>query len=104
MWAKNYRIFPHANQETNASIESYHFHIKSHYLNDRSKRCTRRMDWLLHALLHRVEPFYKNKRYLQLSGFLTNFKKERYYIIVLEKSKKILDTDCHPYDLLPNTY
>ncbi|GLJ47194.1 hypothetical protein SUGI_0996270 [Cryptomeria japonica] len=104
MWAKNFRSFPHANQETNASIESYHFHIKSHHLSDRAKKCTRRMDWLIYVLLHRVEPFYKNKRYLQLSGFLTNFKKERYYITALERLKKIPNADCHPYDLLHNTY
>ncbi|GLJ40912.1 hypothetical protein SUGI_0846320 [Cryptomeria japonica] len=104
MWAKHFRNFSHANQETNASIESYHSHIKSHYLSDRSKKCTRRMDWLIHTLLHRVEPFYKNKRYLQLSGFLTNFKKERYYITALERSKNIADVDCFLYDLLPNTY
>ena len=64
MWAKNLQNFPHANQETNASIESYHFHIKSHYLSDCSKKCTRRMDWLIYILLPRIELFYKNKRYL----------------------------------------
>ena len=62
------------------------------------------MDWLIHVLLHRVEPYYRNKRHLQLSGFLTNFKKERYFITALERSKRIEDTDCYPYDLLPDTY
>ena len=38
IWAKNLRNFLHANQETNASIESYHFHIKSHYLSDHAKK------------------------------------------------------------------
>ena len=104
MWAKNFRSFPHANQETNASIESYHSHIKSQHLSDRSRKCTRRMDWLIYTLLHRVEPFYKNKRYLQQSGFLTNFKKERYYITALERSKLIPDIDCYQDDQLPNTY
>lgn len=104
MWEKKNRSFRHANQETNAAIESYHFHIKSHYLSDLSKKCTRRMDWLIHTLLHRVEPYYRNKRYLQFSGFLTNFKKERYYLTTLERSKAIADTDCYPHDLLPNTY
>ena len=95
--------FPHANQESNASIEAYHFPIKSHYLSVHAKKCKRRMDWLIHTLLHRIEPFYKNKRYLQLSGFVTNFKKERYYRTALERSKTIPDSDCYPYDLL-NTY
>ncbi|GLJ55025.1 hypothetical protein SUGI_1181210 [Cryptomeria japonica] len=64
MWAKKFRGFSHANQETNGSLESYHFQIKSCHLNDCSKKCTRRMDWLIHTLLQKVEPFYKNKIYL----------------------------------------
>ena len=101
---KNFRGFSHANQETNASIESYHMHIKSHYLTDCSIKCTRRMDWLIHVLLHRVEPYYRNKRNLQLSRFLMNFKKERYFITTLERSKSIEDTNNCPYDLLIDTY
>ncbi|GLJ18412.1 hypothetical protein SUGI_0326200 [Cryptomeria japonica] len=104
MWTKHFRGFSHANQETNASIESYHFQIKSRHLSDRSKKCTRRMDWLIHTLLHKVEPFYKNKRYLQLSGFLNNFKKERYYMTALERPKAIADAGCCPYGFLPDTY
>ncbi|XP_057845861.1 uncharacterized protein LOC131055410 [Cryptomeria japonica] len=102
-WTKDFRNFSNASQEINASIESYHFYIKSCYLSDYARKCTRRMDWLICTLLHRVEPFYKNKRYLQLSEFKTNFKKERYHITSLERSKTILDTDCYSYDL-PNTY
>ncbi|KAH9291714.1 hypothetical protein KI387_043097, partial [Taxus chinensis] len=41
-----------------------------------------------------VEPFYKHKRKLQKSGFLTNFKKERHLLTVVERAKSIPDTDC----------
>ncbi|KAH9319153.1 hypothetical protein KI387_020922, partial [Taxus chinensis] len=64
------------------------------YLCDRQKKCARRMDYLFYTLVYKVEPFYKHKRKLQKSGFLTNFKKERHLLTVVERAKSILDTDC----------
>ncbi|GLJ07258.1 hypothetical protein SUGI_0062980 [Cryptomeria japonica] len=44
MWAKNSRHFPHANQDTNVAIKSYHCKLKMQYVCDRQRKYTKRMD------------------------------------------------------------
>jgi len=61
MWAKFYRDFPHFNQETNATIKSYHYFLKIRYLCDKARKCGRRMDWLIGKFLCELEPYYKNR-------------------------------------------
>ena len=77
MWVKGCREFPHANQETNNAVESYHCYLKTTFLTDRRKKCARRMDWLLHMLLTTVEPCYQFKEILKEEGFLNNCKREK---------------------------
>ena len=104
MWAKCYRDFPHANQESNSSIESYHCFLKTKFLRDRRRKCSRRMDWLIFSLLKRVEPFFVHRNYLKESGFLTNWKKERYLETSLEKSRRIPNNDVSPHDIVEGAY
>ena len=77
MWVKGCRDFPHANQETNNAIESYHCYLKTKFLSDRRKKCSHRMDWLIYVLLINVEPFYRFKEILKREGYLNNYKKEK---------------------------
>ena len=58
MWVKGCREFPHANQEKNNAVESYHSYLKTAFLSDRRKKCARRMDWLFYTLLTTVETCY----------------------------------------------
>lgn len=77
MWAKGCQEFPHANQETNNVVESYHCYLKTTFLSNRRKKCDRRTDWLLHKLLTTVEPCYRFKKILKEEGFLNNYKREK---------------------------
>ena len=58
MWAKAYISFPHSNQDTNNTIESYHGYIKQMYLCEKNNACHRRVDWLVYVLLTMVELYY----------------------------------------------
>ena len=62
------------------------------------------MDWLIFCLLMRVEPFFVHRNYLKESGFLTNWKKERYLETSLEKSRRIPDNDVSPRDIVEGAY
>eukprot|EP01018_Ginkgo_biloba_P034264 Gb_28487 [translate_table: standard] len=46
--------FPHANQETNSAIESYHGFLKTKYLCDHRRKSNHHMDWLIYTLVKRV--------------------------------------------------
>ena len=104
MWVKGCRDFPHANQETNNSVESYHCFLKSKFLYDRRKKCARRMDWLLYQLLKNVEPYYRFRDILKEAGYLNNYKKEKVFESSMEKAKQIPDSDCWPHESISNGY
>ena len=88
MWVKECRDFPHANQETNNAIESYHCYLKTSFLCDRRKKCAHRMDQLLYMLLTSVEPCYRFKAILKKEGYLNNYKKEKQFESSVEKDIK----------------
>ena len=104
MWVKGYRDFPHANQETNNVVESYHYYLKTNFLSDRRKKCSRRMDWLIYVLLTNVEPCYRFKEILKKEGFLNNYKKEKQLESSMEKEKRIPDSDCSRHSQMSHTF
>ena len=104
MWVECCRNFPHANQETNNSIEAYHYFLKSKFLSDRSKKCGRRMDWLLYQLLKNVEPYYQFRDILQEGGYLNNYRKEKQFESSIERAKRIPDTDCWAHENISHAY
>jgi len=69
MWTRHFQNFPYANQETNATIESYHGLLKIRFLSDKMKKSGRRLDWLIYTLLKHVESYYRNKDLLKSVGF-----------------------------------
>ena len=104
MWVKGFRDFPHANQEANNAVESYHYYLKTKFLFDRRKKCSRRMDWLIYVLLINVEPFYRFKEILKREGYLNNYKKEKLLESSLERAKTIPDSDCFPHESISHAY
>jgi len=86
MWAKSYRKFPHSNQDTNNSIESYHMHLKYRYLYEANNACHKRVDWLIFVLLKKVELYYIHNQRLKEGGVIrpTKCKKQE----TLSKSRE----------------
>jgi hypothetical protein len=104
MWVKGCRDFPHANQETNNVVESYHNYLKTKFLSDRRKKCAHRMDWLFYILLKNVEPCYRFKEILKEKGYLNNYKKEKQLESSIEKDRRIPDSDCSPHESISHAY
>jgi len=104
MWAKGYRNFRHANQETNSAIEAYHCFLKTKFLCDRRRKGLRRMDWLIYTLLKRVELYYWNMSRLKKYGFINNYRLEHIIETSIEKAKHIPDDHCVPHDEIQNYY
>ena len=104
MWVKGCRYFPHANQETNNVVESYHCYLKTKFLCDQRNKCARRMDQLLHMLLTSVKPFYRFKAILKKEGYLNNYKKEKQFESSVEKDRRIPYNDCFPHERTPQAY
>ena len=104
MWVKGCRDFPHANQETNNAVESYHGYLKSTFLCDKRKKCSRRMDWLFYTLLKNVEPCYRFKEILKKEGYYNNHKKEMQLESSMEKARRIPDSDCRPHESISHAY
>ena len=48
MWCVGARRIPHAGQNTNAAIESYHSNLKSILNSTKERFVGRRMDWLVY--------------------------------------------------------
>eukprot|EP01018_Ginkgo_biloba_P014253 Gb_08179 [translate_table: standard] len=98
MWAKSYRDFPHANQETNSVIESYHGFFKTKYLCDHRRKSNRHMDWLIYTLLKRVKLYYWNTQNIKDVGFSTNFKLEEMKETSWSRAYNIPESDysLHP--------
>lgn len=92
-WAKVFRIFPHANQDTNTIIESYHCMLKTQYIHKHQKKCTHKMNHLYFTLVYRMEPFYRIKQKLQEFSFIRNYKVHSLQKSI-DKSQAILDDDC----------
>lgn len=104
VWVKGCRDFPHANQETNNVVESYHCYLKITFLSDQRNKCSRRMDWLFYTLLTNVKPCCRLKEILKKKGYLNNHKKDKQLESSLEKSRRIPDSDCSPHESISHAY
>jgi hypothetical protein len=87
MQVKGCRDFPHANQDTNNVVESYHSYLKTNFLSNRRKKCDRRMDWLFYIFLTNVEPCYQFKEILKKEWYLNNYKKEKHLESSIKKDR-----------------
>ena len=58
MWCVGARRIPHAGQNTNAAIESYHCNLKSVLNSAKERFVGRRMDWLIYHLTEDVLTHY----------------------------------------------
>jgi hypothetical protein len=76
MWITGNRHIPHAGQDTNAAIESYHSTMKSVLRASWGKLVGRRVDWLISQLTGDVINRYEFDDFRKENGFVTN-KKER---------------------------
>lgn len=80
MWVIGNRNIPHAGQDTNAAIESYHSSMKAILKASRGRFFGRRVDWLIYKLTNNVINRYEFNQYLKESGFVDNRKSERVVI------------------------
>lgn len=57
MWVKIFQYFDRANQETNNSIEAYHYQLKLKFLKDMIKKGSIRLDNIIYKLQNKVNSF-----------------------------------------------
>lgn len=76
MWCAANRNVPHAGQNTNAGIESFHANLKRILLLEKQRFVGRRMDWLADDLKNKVTGHYWYARALKEFGFVRNIKQE----------------------------
>lgn len=91
MWVKGFRNMPHANQDTNAAVESYHANLKALLRMSRSKFDGRRVDWLIYHLLKDVLIHYWYAVQLKLYGFIKNGKAEGIVASAVIRAEEIPD-------------
>lgn len=91
MWIRASRLLPHANQETNGSIECYHGILKTRFLSGRRTIHGRRIDWLIQKLLCSCHSYYWYQNMLKDAGFKKNFNILGLVKSSLERAKKIPD-------------
>lgn len=76
MWCISNRNIPHAGQNTNAAIESYHANLKRILYLEKQRFMGRRMDWTADDLQRVVTGHYWYFRVLKEYGFIRNRKQE----------------------------
>ena len=72
MWCKGARRIPHAGQNTNSAIESYHSLLKSILSSSKERFVGRRMDWLIFHLTGDVITHYWYGVQCKAFGFVRN--------------------------------
>jgi hypothetical protein len=92
MWLTSTHHLPHAGQDTNAAIESYHGNMKAILRVSKGRLVRRRVDWLIHELTDDVIMKYEYNQYLKESGFISNKKAEHLVINSDLQSLKIPDS------------
>ena len=91
MWVKGYRNIPHANQDTNAAVESYHANLKAILRTSRQKFDGRRVDWLIYHLVKDVLTHYWYAVQCKLYGFIKNGKAEGIVASAVMRAAEIPD-------------
>jgi hypothetical protein len=91
MWITGFRNIPHAGQDTNAAVESYHANMKSILLSSRERLSARKMDWLIYHLTGDVLTHYWYVVQCKLYGFIPNKTAERGVASAILRSKDIPD-------------
>ena len=82
---------PHANQDTNAAVESYHANLKAILQTSRQKFDGRRVDWLIYHLLKDVLIHYWYAVQCKLFGFIKNGKAEGIVASAVIRAEEIPD-------------
>ena len=91
MWVKGYRTVPHANQDTNAAVESYHNNLKSILRITRGGLEGRRIDWLIYHLAKDILTHYWYAVQCKLYGFIKNGKAEGMVASAVLRARDIPD-------------
>ena len=90
-WVRASRTLPHANQDTNGSIEAYHGFLKKRFLGSFKRLNGRRIDWLIHILTSKVTPYYWYNHKMKNLGFIKNTNVMELIESAYEKAKLIPD-------------
>ena len=93
MWCVGARRIPHAGQNTNAAIESYHCNLKSVLNSAKERFVGRRMDWLIYHLTGDVLTHYWYSVQCKAFGFIRNRKQEGIVASAIIRANDIPDTN-----------
>ena len=89
MYLVGHRRNPHSNQDTQASIESYHAALKQWIKIDNHQLRGRRLDFLVWHLTNPVVTYYMYNHGKKLNGFVFNKRVEKIVANVITKAKTI---------------
>ncbi|KAL3675587.1 hypothetical protein R1sor_025535 [Riccia sorocarpa] len=92
-WAKAYRMYAHANQESQGSIERWHATLKQYLRGSKKGKMSRRVVWLVSMLTDKIEPFYYCSAELKQQGHLRNRIVASLVIAAIRKARDIPITD-----------
>ncbi|KAL3680109.1 hypothetical protein R1sor_023065 [Riccia sorocarpa] len=95
-WAKGYRAYAHANQDSQGSIERWHATLKQYLRGSRKEKSSRRVVWLVMMLTERLEPFYYCTSELKEQGHIRNRIVAKFVIAAIKKAREIPDTSVIP--------
>ena len=93
MWCAAARRIPHAGQNTNAAIESYHSNLKSILNSPKERFVGRRMVWLIYHLMGDVFTHYWYGVQCKAFGFIRNTKQEGIVVTTIIRANAIPDTN-----------
>ena len=93
LWCVGARRIPHAGQNTNAAIESYHSNLKNILSSSKERFVGRRMDWLIYHLTGDVLTHYWYNVQCKTFGFVRNRKHEGIVVSAIMRAKDILDSN-----------
>jgi hypothetical protein len=91
MWVTGFRNIPHAGQDTNAVVESYHANMKAMLATERRRMHGRRMDWLIYHLTGNVLHHYWYAVQCKLYGYIKNKNAERVVASAVLRARDIPD-------------
>ena len=93
MWCVGARRIPHAGQNTNAALESYHSNLKNILSSSKERLVGRRMDWLIYHLTGDVVTHYWYGVQCKSFGFVRNKHHEGIVCSAIIRASAIPDTN-----------